>query len=145
MWVSKALLSTIDKMYYYGMFSSLTAYSMFEGTSIVSSSNMVLNKSFCWLFCSSLEYCFTSCIILWKYCLALAIVSFPNLGKKKPCHLQFNLTHNTNTTVFLSDYLMLKMHSFMVELVLTVLFDVFNYSDLTLNSALFFVCLFSHL
>ena len=40
---------------------------------------------------------------------------------------------------------MLKMHSFIVELVLTVLFDVFNYSDLTLNSALFFACLFSHL
>ena len=89
----KPYLVLLIRCMYYGMFSSLTAYSMFEGTSIVSSSNAPLDKTFCWLFYSSLEYCFTSCIILWKYCLALAIVSFPNLGKKKPQNpVIFNLT-----------------------------------------------------
>lgn len=139
----KPCLLLLISCMYYGMFSSLTTYSVFEDTYIISSSNMLLNRSFCWLFCSSLE-CFTNCIILWKYC--LAIVSFINLGKKLKTQSSSNSLTLLITVIhcLLSDYLMWKLHTFILEFALTILVDMLNYSGLALNSALFFVCLFSH-
>lgn len=107
------------------MFSSLSTYSVFEGTCI-SNSNMLLNQHFYRLSCSSLKYCCCTAAYFMKILFGL---SFLDIGKKTRHLLSsnslFNPSKNTDTLSFMTLF-DVKNLTLIVELAL-IPFEILNY------------------